>query len=173
MFTSTVAAGEWVALWSPGGVEPDPRLRVLLPGSGASTRAKAVTARFVPSVQQAARPGRSTTGRRTTATRMIARPGDPTPTDAARAAFLGHPGGTPSETDRESARRLGVTPGVSEVGHALIELGCWRAHIAALPPGPELVTAVPSCRSGWSPGGRTRCWNRSPPATRTPVAASG
>ncbi len=62
MFTSTVTAGERVALWSPGGVEPEPRLRVLLPGEGESARTQATTAVFVPSVQQASRPGRSVKG---------------------------------------------------------------------------------------------------------------
>ena len=56
MFTSTVTAGERVALWSPGGVEPEPRLRVLLPGGGESARTQAATAVFVPSVQQVSRP---------------------------------------------------------------------------------------------------------------------
>jgi hypothetical protein len=62
--------------------------------------------------------------------------------DVARVEFLGPGCGAPTETDRESAHRLGVTPGASEVGHALIELGCWRAHVAGLPPGPQLVTAL-------------------------------
>src|SRR6478752_4445585 len=61
MFTSTIATGERVALWSPGGVEPEPRLRVLLPGEGESARTRAATAVFVPSVQQASRPGRPAT----------------------------------------------------------------------------------------------------------------
>ena len=62
--------------------------------------------------------------------------------DTAREAFLGHRGGVSTETDRDTGHRLGLTPGVTEVGHALIELGCWRAHVAALPPGPDLVTAL-------------------------------
>src|SRR6478609_3732346 len=62
--------------------------------------------------------------------------------DVARVAFLVLRGGSTTETDRDSARRLGVTPGVSEVGHALIDLGCWRARIAGLPPGPDLVAAL-------------------------------
>jgi hypothetical protein len=62
--------------------------------------------------------------------------------DTARAAFLGPGCGAATQTDRASAQRLGVTPGVSEVGHALIELGCWRTHIATMAPGPELVTAL-------------------------------
>ena len=56
MFTSTVAAGERVALWSSGGVEPEPRLRVLLPGGGESARSQAASAVFVASVQQVSRP---------------------------------------------------------------------------------------------------------------------
>ena len=108
MFTSTVAAGERVALWSPGGVEPEPRLRVLLPGEGESARAQAASAVFVPSVQQASRPGRTTKGSRrrakgagviggpgrtTTGRRSVVLPDDPSPMDTARRAFLGHRGG--------------------------------------------------------------------------------
>ena len=78
MFTSTVATGERVALWSPGGVEPEPRLRVLLPGEGESARTQAATAVFVPSVQQASRPGRPAkqSGRRAKAGPSSVRPGD-------------------------------------------------------------------------------------------------
>src|SRR6478609_1200252 len=157
MFTSMVATGERVAVWSPGGVEPEPRLRVLLPGEGGSARAQAATAVFVPSVQQASRPGRTAQGagrrakagpssvrpgRSAVGRRSVVLPGDPSRMDVARVEFLGPDCGAPTETDRETGRRLGVTPGASEVGHALIELGCWRAHVAGLPPGPELVTAL-------------------------------
>ena len=157
MFTPTVAVGERVALWSPGGVEPDPRLRVLLPGEGASARARAATAEFVPSVQQASRPGRPTAGARrrakagpsagrqgrsATGRRTVVLPGDPSPMDTALAEFLGHRGGMASETDRDTGRRLGVTSGVTEVGLALIELGCWRTRISDQPPGPDLVAAL-------------------------------
>src|SRR6478752_714419 len=131
MFTSTVATGERVALWSPGGVEPEPRLRVLLPGEGESGRAQAATARFVPSVQQVsgrpagrgssrpaggARPAKgagASTRRPGGGHRSVVLPGDPSRMDAARAAFLGFGGAESTETDRDSARRLGVTPGVS------------------------------------------------------------
>ena len=157
MFTSTVAAGEWVAVWSPGGVEPEPRLRVLLPGEGASARAQAATAEFVPSVQQASRPGRTSTPKRRRSKagptsgrpgstpvgrRTVVLPDDPSPMDTARAAFLGHRAGPASAIDQDTGRRLGLTPGVTEVGFALIELGCWRTHIADQPAGPELVAAL-------------------------------
>ena len=120
-------------------------------------------------------------------------PDDPSPMDTARAAFLGHRAGPASAIDQDTGRRLGLTPAVTEVGAALIELGCWRTHIADLPPGPELVAALsrrpdqlapapltdpdaalhtavtapapPGWATGSPPGGPTPCWNPSPPAT--------
>jgi len=47
-----------------------------------------------------------------------------------------------SAIDQDTGRRLGLTPAVTEVGFALIELGCWRTHIADQPAGPELVAAL-------------------------------
>jgi hypothetical protein len=62
--------------------------------------------------------------------------------DTARAEFLGHRAGQASAIDQDTGRRRGLTPGVTEVGFALIELGCWRTHIADQPAGPELVAAL-------------------------------
>src|SRR4051794_24254668 len=69
MFETRVAIGERVAVWSPPSVEPVPRLRVLLPGEGASARERALTAVFVPSMEH--------TGRKTVkaASRAVRGPG--------------------------------------------------------------------------------------------------
>src|SRR4051812_47856021 len=55
MFETRVAIGERAAVWSPPSVEPVPRLRVLLPGEGASAREQALTAVFVPSMEHTGR----------------------------------------------------------------------------------------------------------------------
>src|SRR6478735_7598958 len=103
MFESGVAVGERVAIWRAPSVEPEPRLRVLLPGRGATTRDRASTASFVPSVQQVARkapggPGRRRTGRQMTRRRVVL-PGDPTVSETALAERRGHPGGGRPELD--------------------------------------------------------------------------
>ncbi len=67
-------------------------------------------------------------------------PGDPTEVEAAFTRWRGHPGAARTETDR--AVRLGLLDGITQVGAAIIELGCWRTRISTLPPGPELVSAL-------------------------------
>gem|GEM_PF-3355376 len=133
---SGVAAGERIAVWRPNTVEPEARLRVLLPGEGTSARQRAAASVFVPSVQQATERGGRSTGRR-----VVVRPGDPTGADLAMAWLRGHPGSSPVEAER--ARRLGLIPRrVTEVGDALVELGCWRSRVESLAPGPDLVAAL-------------------------------
>lgn len=147
MFEPRVAIGERVAVWCAPGVEPAPRLRVLLPGEGGSVREQAMTAVFVLSMQQTGRkatrttrnPGRRRDGRYTAGRRVVL-PGDPTEVKAAFARWRGHPGAARTETDR--AVRLGLLDGITQVGAAIIELGCWRTRISTLPPGPDLVAAL-------------------------------
>src|SRR6476620_7251468 len=147
MFEPRVAIGERVAVWCAPGVEPAPRLRVLLPGQGGSARERARTAVFVPSMQQTGRkatretrnPGGRRDGRRTAGRRVVL-PGDPTDVEAAFTRWRGHPGAARTETDR--AVRLGLLDPVTQVGAAMIELGCWRTRISTLPPGPDLVAAL-------------------------------
>ena len=67
-------------------------------------------------------------------------PGDPTEVEAAFARWRGHPGTARTETDR--AVRLGLLDSITQVGAAIIELGCWRTRISTLPPGPDLVAAL-------------------------------
>jgi len=159
MFVPAVATGERVAVWRPGDADTEPRLRLLLPGTGKSVRARALSASFVPSVQQAAhqfpaaghRPPRSSrAGRRARSTASpragasagaaVVQPGEPSAIDAALARWRGYPGGGPVELER--AQRLGLISGVTEVGEALVDLGCWRTRINNLPPGPDLVSAL-------------------------------
>ena len=166
MFETRVAIGERVAVWSPPSVEPVPRLRVLLPGEGGSTREQAMSAVFVPSMEHAGRKSvkpvkagsgavRGPGGRRDdrfgrdgrdgrfgrgAGRGRVVLPGDPTRVDAAFTRWRGFPGAARTETGR--ALRLGLIDGVSEVGAAVMELGCWRTRISSLPPGPELVTAL-------------------------------
>ncbi len=169
-----MAIGERVAVWRAPGVEPAPRLRVLLPGRGGSVREQAMAAVFVPSVQQTGRrsagrpvgrlsqsqsksqsgpgPSRAASGSLGTRSRgtrsrapisgrrTVVLPGDPTDVDAAFARWRGHPGAARTETDR--AVRLGLLDGITQVGAAMIELGCWRTRISTLPPGPDLVAAL-------------------------------
>ena len=47
-----------------------------------------------------------------------------------------------ARTEMDRALRLGVIDGITEVGAAMMDLGCWRTRISTLPPGPDLVTAL-------------------------------
>ena len=67
-------------------------------------------------------------------------PGDPTDLEITWSKICGHPSDGTHEPGR--ARRLGLTNPPSELSDAIIELGCWRQRISALPPGPELVTEL-------------------------------
>ena len=164
MFEARVAIGERVAVWCA------PEYRTRTPVAGAAARSGRVGPgasddRGVRAVGAAGEPGDHREPRRSRSTpaggparpatspgsrsarsrgpvtgRRVVLPGDPTAIDAAFARWRGHPGDARTEMDR--ALRLGLIDGVTEVGAAMLDLGCWRTRISTLPPGPDLVTAL-------------------------------
>ena len=161
MFNPRVVFGERAAVWSAGGVDcAEPRLRVLLPGSGPGVRERARSAEYLPSIQDDRRRRRSRSGqgpesrpftavvreppaggrRASQRGRRVVLPGDPTELEQAWTALTGHPGSGPVETER--ARRLGLARELTEAFAAVYDLQHWQQRVTTLPPGPELVAAL-------------------------------
>jgi hypothetical protein len=163
MFITRYLSGERAMSWRPDTMEPEPTVRVMLPGAGQSVQARARSAEFVPSIQatggrargagsrppgQARNGGQSRLGAagagsgssRRPATRRVILSGDLTPHQVAWQKFSGNPSAIPMDCERMQS--LGLSTGLTPVFVAAMDLSQWRHRGGALPPGPELVSLL-------------------------------
>src|SRR5664279_479825 len=161
MFQSGVAFGERVYLAHPHGSTATVDVPVLLPGGGASTRDRAVSA--IPAGRgDTAGPGRrnrragatnrakatrsargrtSTSGTDpTTGTRLVL-PGRPDPTLTAARATLGVTAG-PLPVDVDRALTRCVSTGEARWASEVLQISQWRRAVTTLPAGPDLAVAL-------------------------------